>query len=209
MLEFNINLGTKEIYSLKNQSFDIHNNGSADLQIDSIRLSSSNVVMLYTKTPFLILQNKFYTLNGYLKIITFDDSTGVDYIECDVSQTDEQGDTQTDVYKYYLDYVGNINNQYVQTFSVNTVTYIKDIFYILIEFSEPFVDQNYPNIIIHTIDNTSKYIFPNVYRVSDRTIAYIYKDDAISNLIIEDHIQMNMIYNKTELDVHKISYRSI
>jgi hypothetical protein len=40
--------------------------------------------MLYTTTPFYIIQNKFFTFSGYLKIIKFGDSTSLDYIECDV-----------------------------------------------------------------------------------------------------------------------------
>ncbi len=209
MQEFNVDLGTKEIYSLKNQSFDIANNGSADLSVDSINLSSDNIVMTFTKTPFQIIQNMTYSLSGYLKILTFEDSTAVDYIECDVSWLDEYGDTQTDVYRYYLNYVGSINHQYVQTFDIRNINYIKDMLVIRMDFNEAFPDQNYPNMIIKAIDSTPYHIFPKIYRMSATSIVYVYKDNDINNIIIDDKIQMNVIFNQPELDIHKISYRSI
>lgn len=209
MQEFNIDLGTKEIYSLKNQGFDIFNNGSADLQVDSIKLSSNNIIMTYTKTPFNIIMSKSYTLSGYLKIVLFGDSTGIDYIECDVSWLNEFGERQYDKHRYYLNYVGNVNNQYVQLFEIKNVNYIKDIFILKFEFNDIFVNQSYPNIIIKSIDDTDLFIFPKVYRMSDNKIVYVYKENSLANLIINDKIIMNVIFDSPTLDVYKISYRSI
>jgi hypothetical protein len=64
MLEFNIDIGLKELWSLKNFSFDIINNGSADLQINDIIVSSNNIQIPYIATPFIIMQNVAYTLSG-------------------------------------------------------------------------------------------------------------------------------------------------
>jgi hypothetical protein len=78
-----------------------------------------------------------------------------------------------------------------------------------IEFNNELNDQNYPNIIIHSIDNNKTYVFPKIHKITKNKIVYLYKDKLINNLIIDDHLQMNLIYNNPELDVHKISYRSI
>ena len=54
MIEFEIELGLKELYTLKNFSFDINNTGSADLNIIDVTTSSNNIQMGYIKTPFVI-----------------------------------------------------------------------------------------------------------------------------------------------------------
>lgn len=209
MQEYDIELGEKELYTLKNQSFNINNVGSADLQVDNIKLSSDNIDILYTTTPFYIIQNNSFNFSGYLKIINFNDSTRIDYIECDVSQTNELNEKIYDVYRYYLNYTGMLTKKYVQTFKINNINYIKDLLLITIEFNNELTDQNYPNMIIFSIDNIKRYIFPKIYRISKHQIVYVYNEKSIKNLIIDDHIQMNIIYNNNSLDTHKIAYRSI
>jgi hypothetical protein len=210
MLEFNINLESKEVYTLKNFSFDIHNNGSADLQIDDIRTSSNNVSTIYTKTPFIIPQNKFYTLSGYLKIINIGDSTGNDYIECDVSWTDEFGETVTDVYRYFLNYNGTINiGSYTSVFTISNVEYISNMLLLVIDLSENLEDQELPNIVLKSIDGNDVYIFPKIYRISANKVVYAFMENSITSLMVTDAIQFHLVYKENNLDINKISYRSI
>lgn len=102
-----------------------------------------------------------------------------------------------------------LTKKYVQTFKINNINYIKDLLLITIEFNNELTDQNYPNMIIFSIDNIKRYIFPKIYRISKHQIVYVYNEKSIKNLIIDDHIQMNIIYNNNSLDTHKIAYRSI
>jgi len=85
MVNFDIDIGSRELYSLKNFNFDIINNGSADLQVDSIAASSINIELPYINTPFIVMQNTRYTIFGYIKIINRSISHHIDYIDFNVS----------------------------------------------------------------------------------------------------------------------------
>jgi len=100
MNEFNINLGLKELYTLKNFSFDIINTGSADLQVDDITTSSENVQLSYIKTPFIIMIDTTYSIFGYLKILNNGISNNNDYIDFNVSYLTGDGTRVYDTYRY-------------------------------------------------------------------------------------------------------------
>ena len=100
MVEFEIELGLKELYTLKNFSFDIINSGSADLNILDITTSSPNVQLTYIKTPFVIMLSTSYTINGYLKILNTGNSIKNDYIEFSVSYINEDSTIVYDTYRY-------------------------------------------------------------------------------------------------------------
>ena len=85
MQYFTIDLGPKELFSLKNFTFEIQNNGSADLSVDTISPSSKDISLISTSLPFYIIQNKAYTVNGYLKVLYQGDISGNYYIDFGVS----------------------------------------------------------------------------------------------------------------------------
>jgi len=85
MENFDIDIGSRELYSLKNFNFDIINSGSADLQVDSIVTSSINIELPYINTPFIVMKNTRYTIFGYIKIINRSLSNRLDYIDFNVS----------------------------------------------------------------------------------------------------------------------------
>jgi hypothetical protein len=98
MNEYNVELGIKELYTLKNFSFDIINQGTADLQIDEVT-ATDNLKLEYVNTPFTIVKDTSYNMNGYIKVINIGDSVGKDYIDLNVSYNDGN-EIINDVYRY-------------------------------------------------------------------------------------------------------------
>jgi hypothetical protein len=209
MQEFNIDIGQMNLFTLKNFSFEIQNNGSADIQVDNINVSSNNISLLFTKTPFYILQNTSFTASGYLKIIHYGDSTRYDYIDLNVSWKDEVNVTHTDIQRYWLNYKGSLVSKYTEIISTDKIMYINNMLLLNMEFNEDFDDQDFPNIVLKSIDNENLYILPKIHRVSDRCISYIYRDNTLLNRIVNTNMIFNIIYKNKSLDIGKISYRSI
>lgn len=205
MENFDIDIGSRELYSLKNFSFDIINNGSADLQIDSITVSSTNVELPYINTPFIIMQNTTYTIFGYIKILNAAISNRVDYIDFNVSWINEHTIRIYDVYRYYLNYEGIVYPAFYNIININSITFIKNMLIIYID-NDSTIDPHL-NLILKSIDEFDYFIFPKKYKISDRKYCYMFNDNNITNKIIDNNIKFISIYNNNSIDVNKISYR--
>lgn len=207
MLEFNIDIGLKELWSLKNFSFDIINNGSADLQINDIIVSSNNIQIPYIATPFIIMQNVAYTLSGQIKILNNGKSYKNDYIDFIVSYIDEHNIVNDDVYRYYLNYQSVFYNSYTQLLDINNINYIKNLLVLYFDYDATIND--IPKIILTKIDDKDYYIFPNLYKISNNKLLFIFNDNSIKSLIINNKINFFINSNKNLINLNKLSYRSI
>jgi hypothetical protein len=205
MENFDIDIGSRELYSLKNFSFDIINNGSADLQIDSITVSSTNVELPYINTPFIIMQNTTYTIFGYIKILNAAISNRVDYIDFNVSWLNEHTIRIYDVYRYYLNYEGILYPAFYNIININSITFIKNMLIIYID-NDSTIDPHL-NLILKSIDEFDYFIFPKKYKISDRKYCYMFNDNNITNKIIDNNIKFISTYNNKSIDINKISYR--
>lgn len=209
MQEFNIDLGIKEIFSLKNFSFDIYNNGSADLQVNSIIASSPDIILVAASIPIQIIQNTSFTPSGYLKILYQGDQTNVYYIDFHVSWTNELGVLQTDVHRYWLNYTGALTSTYTEIVETNKIFYINNMLVLSLEFSIDSTSTHIPNIVLKSIDNEPCYVFPKVYRVTDKIVSYIFKDNNLVNRVINNKIIFFITHNEKLLKIKNVSYRSI
>jgi len=205
MENFDIDIGSRELYSLKNFSFDIINNGSADLQIDSITVSSTNVELPYINTPFIIMQNTTYTIFGYIKILNAAISNRVDYIDFNVSWINEHTIRIYDVYRYYLNYEGIVYPAFYNIININSITFIKNMLIIYID-NDSTIDPHL-NLILKSIDEFDYFIFPKKYKISDRKYCYMFNDNNITNKIIDNNIKFISAYNNKSIDINKVSYR--
>jgi hypothetical protein len=78
-----------------------------------------------------------------------------------------------------------------------------------LEFNHIFIDQDYPNIVLVSIDNDNVYVLPKIHRMSDNILTYTFRDNNILNKVVNNNIIFNIIYTENKLDIGKISYRSI
>ena len=209
MQEFTIDLGPKEVFTLKNFSFNVQNTGSADLSVNSVHVSSNDITLLSTSVPFQIIQNSSYSPNGYLKILYQGDTTAKYHIDFNVSQTDETNVMQTDVLRYNLNYNGILESKFTEIFQTSQITYINNMLVLTIEFADSFLNQNFPNIIIKSIDDTDFNLLPKIYRLSDKILTYVFKDNFIINKIISSNITFFIIHESESLRIKNITYRSI
>ena len=205
MEEYSVELGIKELYTLKNFSFDIINQGSADLQVDDIT-STDNIQLEYINTPFTIVKDTSQSVKGYIKVINIGDSINNDYIDLNVSYNDGEN-ILTDVYRYYINYSSILYNTYTQVIELSNINYINNMLIIIID-SDNIIN-NFSSIILLSVDNESLNIFPIVYNLSDNKIAYIFKDDAIKNKIIDNDIKIFISNDTKNLELNKFLQRSI
>lgn len=205
MITTNINIGLKELYTLKNFSFDIHNSGTADLNILSVTYSD-NIKMSNVSTPFSIIKDTSYTVNGYIKIVNVNNSIGNDYIDYYVSYTDDEGD-HTDTYRYYINYNGVLYNTYTQVIEISNMNYIDNMFIILID-SDQTIDC-ITSIILLSIDDVNLYLFPLIYKLDDKKLIYVFKDNTLKNKVINDKIKILISSEKNTLEISNIKIRSI
>jgi len=68
---------------------------------------------------------------------------------------------------------------------------------------------NYPNIILLGIDNIKYYIFPKIYKLSDKKLAYVYNDTLIKNTVIDDNISLFIVNVNQNIEIKQLSYRSL
>lgn len=207
MIEFNIDIGLKELQTFKNFTFDIVNNGSADLQVDEIIISSDNIQLPYIATPFIIIQNSTYPLSGYIKILNNGNSFHNDYIDFNISYTDEMNVIHTDVYRYQLNYNSVFYNSYTQLISINNIQYIKNMLILYFDYDSTSI--TFPNIILTKIDDSDYYIFPKLYKISDNKMMYVFIDNKLRGLIVNDNIKFFMNANEQYSELKRLSYRSI
>lgn len=205
MNEYSVELGIKELYTLKNFSFDIINQGSADLQVDDIT-STENISLDYINTPFTIVKDTSYNMRGYIKIINIGDSINNDYIDLNVSYNDGN-EILTDVYRYYINYSSILYNTYTQVIKLSNINYINNMLILIIDSDNAI--SNFSSIILLSVDNEILNIFPIVYNLSDNKIAYIFKDNAIKNKIIDNDIRIFISNNTNDLELSKFLQRSI
>lgn len=207
MIEFNIELGLRELYNLSNFSFDIINTGSADLQIEDIIVSSENVQLSYIKTPFIIMLDTSFSLFGYLKILNNGNSYQMDYIDFLVSYLSEGNERVYDTHRYYLNYESQFYNIYTQFIKVTNITYINNMLVLYIDSDVPIINDF--KIILVSIDDLKYYVFPKKYKISDKKIIYIYSDNTIKNTVINSNITFFLTSDVNNLELKQLSYRSI
>jgi hypothetical protein len=201
MQEYDVNLGIKELYTLKNFNFDIINQGSADLNVTDIT-TTSNIDINYISTPFTIVQDTSFNMIGYVKIVNVGDSYREDHIDFNVSYNDGEV-IQTDVYRYYINYSSILYNTYTQVIELSNINYIKNMLILIIDSDN--IAENFSSIILLSIDDISLYLFPIVYNLSDKKIAYIFKDNSIKNKVVDNNIKIFLSNDTKKLELSKIS----
>ena len=204
---FDVDIGLRELYSLKNFNFDIINNGSADIDINRISTSSENIEIPFINLPFTIMQNSTYSMYGYIKILNNDKSFHNDYIDLDISFKDENGYVNTDVYRYFINYEGTIYPSYTNIIEINNILYINNI--LSIQFSADVDIINWPTVVLKSIDNYDYYIFPEKYILSSNKIAYVFYDNLIMNKYITNNIKLLMISDFNYLNILTMTHRTI
>jgi hypothetical protein len=207
MIEFNIDLGLRELYSLSNFSFDIINTGSADLQVEDINISSENIQLSYIKTPFIIMLDTAFSLFGYLKILNKGNSFQKDYIDFEVSYITEENEKIYDTYRYYLNYESQFYNIYTQYIKIKNINYINNM--LLLYIDSDIAILNDLKVILVSADNVQYYVFPKKYKISDKKVVYIYDDNIIKNTVINSDITFFITSDINNLEIKQLSYRSI
>ena len=71
------------------------------------------------------------------------------------------------------------------------------------------VVENFSSIILLSIDDNMLYLFPIVYNISNKKIIYIFKDNSIKNKVIDNNIKIFLSNDTKNLELSKISQRSI
>lgn len=205
MQEQDVDLGIKELYTLKNFNFNIINQGNADLNITDIT-TTLNIDINYINTPFTIVQDTSFNMIGYIKIINVGDSYRKDYIDFNVAYNDGEV-IQTDIYRYYINYSSILYNTYTQVIELSNINYIKNMLILTIDSDN--VVENFSSIILLSIDDNMLYLFPIVYNISNKKIIYIFKDNSIKNKVIDNNIKIFLSNDTKNLELSKISQRSI
>jgi hypothetical protein len=201
MQEYNVNLGIKELYTLKSFNFDIINQGSTDLNVTDIT-TTPNIDIDYISTPFTIVQDTSFNMTGYIKIINIGDSYKKDCIDFSVSYNDGNV-IQTDTYKYYINYSSVLYNTYTQVIELSNISYIKNKLILTIDTDN--VIENFSSIILLSIDDNALYLFPIVYNLSDKKIVYIFEDNSIKNKVIDNNIKIFLSNDTKKMELSKIS----
>jgi hypothetical protein len=67
----------------------------------------------------------------------------------------------------------------------------------------------FPNIILTKIDDSDYYIFPKLYKISDNKMMYVFIDNKLRGLIVNDNIKFFMNANEQYSELKRLSYRSI
>jgi len=199
MNEYSVELGIKELYTLKNFGFDIINQGTADLQIDDIT-STDNLNIEYINTPFTIVKDTSYNLKGYIKIINIGNSINKDYIDLTVSYNDGN-DEYSDIYRYWINYSSILYNTYTQIIELKNISYINNMLILTIDSDNDI--NNFSSIILLSVDNELVYIFPTIYNLSNNKIAYIFKDNVIKNKIVDSDIKLFISNDINNLELSK------
>lgn len=207
MENFDIDIGSRELYSLKNFNFDIINSGSADLQVDSIVTSSINIELPYINTPFIVMKNTRYTIFGYIKIINRSLSNRLDYIDFNVSQINEDTTTMYDIYRYYINYEGIVYPTFLNISTISNITYIKNMLILYID-SDNIIDDSI-NVILKSIDGFDYYIFPKKYKITDTKYCFIYTHNSITNKIVDIGIKLLTMYQSDAIELYRFCYRTM
>ena len=202
---FYVDIGIKELYTLKNFSFDIVNSGSADITVLNVT-TTENIKMDFISTPFSIIKDSVYNINGYIKIVNINEVTNVEYIDFYVSYNNGS-EIIYETYRYYINYVGVIYNLYTQIIEVYNINYINNMLVLLFE-SDSNIEA-FNSIVIISIDNVNVYIYPQVYKLSNNKIIYTFKDNYLKNKVIDNSIKFFISNQSNSIEINKMLYRSI
>jgi hypothetical protein len=204
MVIFSVDIGVKELYTLKSFNFYINNIGSADLKVNSISISS-NLTVDFISTPFIIVKDSSYNFSGTIKIVNFD-ATNLDFVDLFVSYNNGIEDV-SDIYRYYINYKTILYNTYTQVITVSNINYIDNMICLYID-SDDLIT-NFSSIILLSIDDEVVNIFPNIYNISQNKIIYTFKDNVIKNRTVNDSIKFFISTSVKNIELKKLMYRSI